>query len=119
MLLTAGMAECLYRTREAWQHQKEFTVTARNVAFLRFVSKQKMTLGETVKAGSSKFDLTMKGLVETGDRFMERVKFHTEGWHMSEQWNRDTGKQQGAEDLTWSYVAFVTAVNARERALQQ
>ncbi len=31
---------------------------------------------------------------------------------LSEQFNRDTGIEQGARDLTWSYAAFITAYQA-------
>ena len=31
---------------------------------------------------------------------------------MSEQFNRDRGQEQGARDLTWSYVSFITAYRA-------
>jgi glucoamylase len=121
MLITTGMAECLYRARVNWRHAGGVDVTAHNVAFLRYITdgKAKFAVGEKVRPGK-KFDAVLKALVAHGDSFLARVRLHTEkdGMHLSEQWNRNTGKQQGAEDLTWSYTSFVTAYRARQRALQ-
>lgn len=39
-----------------------------------------------------------------------RVMFHSHLGHLSEQLNRETGFMQGAEDLTWSHNAFLTAM---------
>jgi len=121
MLITAGMAECMYRARISWRVAEEFRVTAKNVAFLRYITRNKVKFAvrERVTSGSKKFALVLDALLNTGDHFLQRVRFQTEkdGMHLSEQWNRETGKQQGAEDLTWSYVSFVTAYRARERAM--
>jgi len=121
MLITTGMAECLYRARISWRIAEEFRVTAKNVAFLRYITgnKVRFAVGERVRGGNKKFTLTLDALVNVGDKFLQNVRLHTEkdGMHLSEQWNRVTGKQQGAQDLTWSYVSFVTAYRARQRAL--
>jgi len=118
MLLTAGMAEVCYRTRNAWKKKGAFKVTKRNLSFIKYVNgggKLKFTAGETIHAKDARFKSTLSGLVSTGDGYLERVRKHTQknGMHLSEQWNRETGKQQGAADLTWSYVSFITAYHAR------
>jgi len=121
MLITAGMAECVYRTHITWRIAEKFTVTSRNIAFLRYITKNKLrfSVGQRIKKGSPTFISTLKALIGAGDSFLENVRLHTEadGMHLSEQWNRNTGKQQGAQDLTWSYTAFATAYTARKRAL--
>jgi glucoamylase len=44
------------------------------------------------------------------DQQIGRVLFHSDRQgHLDEQFNRKTGLMQGANDLTWSHVAFLTA----------
>lgn len=43
------------------------------------------------------------------EKQFDRTLFHSDRGHLSEQFNRQTGFMQGAEDLTWSHNAFVTA----------
>lgn len=122
MLITTAMAECLYRVRNHWALEEHFTVTKRNSAFLEYVTnnQHKFQPGQRYNARSSVFKSVLHGLLKTADKFLERVRHHTEkdGLHLSEQWNRNNGTQQGAEDLTWSYTSFVTAFRARQRSLQ-
>lgn len=50
------------------------------------------------------------------DAFMTRALAHAASdGRMAEQLNRRTGFQQGAENLTWSYAAHVSAALARDR----
>jgi glucoamylase len=54
-----------------------------------------------------------EALVDIAVSQFNRVIHHLdEQGSMSEQFNRDTGFQQGARDLTWSYVAYLTAYRA-------
>ncbi|OMJ29529.1 Glucoamylase, intracellular sporulation-specific [Smittium culicis] len=56
-------------------------------------------------------------LFDSGDEFLRRVKYHTASdGGMKEQWNSETGFNQGAADLTWSYTAFCTMKNSRDAA---
>jgi glucoamylase len=51
----------------------------------------------------------------TGDQFLEVIKTHVDAeGSMSEQFDRVTGYMRGAEDLTWSYGAFLQAARARK-----
>ncbi|KAL3895032.1 MAG: hypothetical protein SGCHY_004935 [Lobulomycetales sp.] len=56
---------------------------------------------------------------ELGDCFLQRVLFHAaRAAHdnvivLHEQMNRDTGFQQGAVNLTWSYVSLIRAIKER------
>lgn len=59
-------------------------------------------------------------LIERGDAVLTRVRdFIPESGHLSEQFDQKTGAQTSANDLTWSYAAFVTAWQARRTALGQ
>ncbi len=66
-----------------------------------------------------------KALIEIADRFFRRVRQHTDGsepneptfsGRLSEQFDRDTGFQRGAENLTWSYAACGSALRAYRKA---
>ncbi|KTD16133.1 glycoside hydrolase family 15 protein [Legionella jordanis] len=52
--------------------------------------------------------------VEEGDGYLKLIKKYAPHLMMSEQINRETGIQQGAISLTWSYVAVLRAINLRE-----
>ncbi len=55
----------------------------------------------------------VKQLDETAIKQFNRVLFHRlANGNLSEQFNRDTGFQQGAHDLTWSYTAYISAYRA-------
>ncbi|KAJ3185807.1 hypothetical protein HDU85_001176 [Gaertneriomyces sp. JEL0708] len=55
--------------------------------------------------------------LDKGDAYLRRLRKHlpkdTE-LGISEQWNRETGFMQGANNLTWSFVALASAGQARE-----
>lgn len=52
--------------------------------------------------------------MERGDLFMRRIAHHQNSdGSLSEQIHRSTGKMISARDLTWSYVAYATALEAR------
>ena len=127
MLLTAAAAELCYRVATTYRHRGEIKVTRWNQAFLRRFAGihapvhtriQGYLLDVDGNRRSSTFIHALKKLVQSGDAFMKRVQVHVEHdhGHLSEQWNRVTGEQQGAQDLTWSYVAFMTALLARQDA---
>jgi glucoamylase len=45
---------------------------------------------------------------QKAESYFERMIFHTApGGHMSEQFNRHNGFNQGAADLTWGYVSYI------------
>ncbi|OLY78564.1 Glucoamylase [Smittium mucronatum] len=72
---------------------------------------------ENISIHDDRFKVIVQLLFYTGDEFLERLKYHTASdGSMSEQWNRNTGFNQGARDLTWSYTAFCTMKNARDAA---
>jgi len=53
-----------------------------------------------------------------GDQFLARVIFHLDAQgHQSEQFNKITGAQLSAQDLTWSYAAYLTAYYWRNKLL--
>ena len=62
----------------------------------------------------------MKGLVERGDAFLETVRtFTPAGGELSEQFDQRTGAQTSAQQLAWSYAAFISCVEARRQVIQR
>jgi len=73
-----------------------------------------------IKAGghyqknSREFDAIIRALRKTGDAYLERLKYHVpEDLSLAEQINKDKGYMQGAPDLAWSYLSFLTANEQR------
>ncbi|GMM34854.1 glucan 1,4-alpha-glucosidase [Saccharomycopsis crataegensis] len=65
---------------------------------------------------SSEFNMMVNNLFSFGDSFLKVVFAHiTEDGELSEQFNRDTGFSQGAQNLTWSYSSVWNAL--RERSI--
>jgi glucoamylase len=54
-----------------------------------------------------------------GDAFLETVRaFTPPSGDLAEQFDKTTGAPNSARHLTWSYAAFISAADARSRALQ-
>ena len=69
--------------------------------------------------GSESFPTSPSGAAEVflraGDSVLLRVRSHveTDGFHLAEQIDRDSGLQKSAKDLTWSYAETLSAMDAR------
>jgi glucoamylase len=58
----------------------------------------------------------MKALVEHGDAFLETVRaFTPPSGDLSEQFDQRTGVQRSAQQLAWSYAAFISCAESRRR----
>jgi glucoamylase len=61
----------------------------------------------------------MRSLIERGDAFLETVRVFTPpSGEMSEQFDQRTGVQRSAQQLAWSYAAFISCVEARRQAIR-
>lgn len=73
------------------------------------------------KANLEKLQLSNKQkaqLIALGDDYLSLIKKYAPNLHLAEQINLESGVPQGANDLTWSYVAVLRALNYRELALR-
>jgi glucoamylase len=69
---------------------------------------------EPLAIGSS----ARKPLVERGDAFLETVRAYTPPTgDLSEQFDQRTGVQRSAQQLAWSYAAFISCVAARRQVI--
>jgi glucoamylase len=111
-LATLAAAEQLYDALYQWQKQGYLTVTQTSLAFFRDFSS-------TVKPGSYKSnDPTYKSLTEYirtyADNFVFLVEQYTpSNGSLAEQYDRNTGVPLSANDLTWSFAAFLSALQRR------
>jgi glucoamylase len=56
-------------------------------------------------------------LIKRGDAFLETVRAYTPpSGDLSEQFDQNNGVQRSAQQLAWSYAAFISCVDARRRA---
>jgi glucoamylase len=122
-LTTAAVAEALYRISDYYYCQTasftlEFSSDSLAAPFYcQFVNCNSQTV--QISRNSQEFNCFLQSLLWYADSFMEVLKEHmdqTTG-EMSEEYNRDTGYMQGANNLSWSYGAFWTAAMAREVAV--
>lgn len=74
-----------------------------------------LKIGAALAAGQPQFDRAIAEIRREGDRYLARVQHHTaDDGSMSEQFNRENGFMQGADNLTWSHSAFLRAALARQ-----
>ncbi|KAI8143491.1 glucoamylase [Fennellomyces sp. T-0311] len=116
-LATAGLAELYYRAALEWQTDRSsITVNEINGPFFARLLTEPIerVRGTMFRYGSSEFDMVINEMTKAADRFMATVQYHQRpNGSLSEQFNRYTGFEQGARDLTWSYASFITAADAR------
>jgi glucoamylase len=115
-LCTASSSEVLYRTASHIVSTQILNVTSTSLPFWRAVLPSFNLDADTVyESGDVAYHRALKRLKITGDSFLDVVKKHADGeGALSEQFDRFTGYERGARDLTWSYAAFLQAVRARD-----
>jgi glucoamylase len=124
VLATLAYAEFNYRVAQEWSARGRVEFTELNLPYLRNVlgdslsTKGPLRAGMHLERGQAEFDLLLERIREKGDSFLDRMKYHTpESGSLSEQFSQVSGFMQGARDLGWSYVSFLTAVTERTHLL--
>ncbi|KAF2263332.1 hypothetical protein CC78DRAFT_534106 [Lojkania enalia] len=117
-LCTASAAEVLYRTASELTSSSNLTITATGLPFYEALlssSSLQPEVDETYGPSDTIFHSIIDRLRSIGDEFIEVIKIHTDAkGSLSEQFDRVTGYERGANDLTWSYGAFLQAIRARK-----
>ncbi|KAF2473827.1 uncharacterized protein BDR25DRAFT_256741 [Lindgomyces ingoldianus] len=120
-LCTASAAQVLYITAEHLVTTSNLTISSTGLPFyeaLMSSSSLEPQSDTTYGPSDAVFHSVIERLKSAGDEFMEVIKTHTDAeGSLSEQFDRVTGYERGAKDLTWSYGAFLQAVRARKRIL--
>ncbi|RKF59806.1 Glucoamylase [Erysiphe neolycopersici] len=111
-LTTLAAAEQLYDALYVWEKQKLINVTNISLYFFQdfFPNIQIGTYQDT----TIEYQNILNTVSSYADGFVKIVeKFTQTNGSLSEQFDKASGSPLSAYDLTWSYVAFLTAVNRR------
>ncbi|SAM84642.1 related to Glucoamylase precursor [Ustilago bromivora] len=106
-ICTLAAAEVLNTAVSVANSRGSLSVTSTSLPFYRQFSSS--AAAGTFSSGSSQYTALTSRMRAMANGFVDIVNFHS--WpngSLNEQFNRDTGFNQGARDLTWSYAAFVS-----------
>lgn len=114
---TATGAEVLYKwIYKALTRKEDLVLTSENRKFFSSILAQnKNTLGKSAIAyGSEDYTDLLVQMFNYADSFLEVIQEHVDNsGRMLEQFNKNHGFMQGADDLTWSYSAFYNSARWR------
>jgi glucoamylase len=114
ILLTAALSEFYYELATKIDSMHSLKIHKNNIGF--FNNTLGLNLGAQNLTSKSVLKLIVQKLVKLGDDNLERIKIHSGSkLQLDEQFGRHSGYMTGAPHLTWSYGAFVTAMNARNK----
>jgi glucoamylase len=118
ILTTAAMAEHAFRLRIA-KASHPIVLHDVNFAFWSGLAPQlHLTPGSIVQPGSPDHQALMAALMARGEAYLTRVRRHMPAdGRLDEQWDRHSGYQTSARDLTWSHASMITALIWRDAAL--
>ncbi|CAO3645630.1 unnamed protein product [Cunninghamella echinulata] len=112
-ICTNAFAELYYRAIKEWTDSGSVKVTSISLPFFKKFDDSASD-GTTYTAGSDQFNTLVDKIALAADQFLSTVKtYQHQNGSMSEQYNRDSGNNQGAYDLTWSHASTLTAIHAK------
>ncbi|CAN3374376.1 hypothetical protein DIURU_000745 [Diutina rugosa] len=110
-LATAGVAEAIYRVIIK-HHEQDTAISFESTDWLA-----RFTDNTSLKPGTREYSTFAEALFGYADSFLDVIRIHSgEDGSLSEQFNRHNGFMQGAPNLTWSYAAVWSAIQARSKA---
>jgi glucoamylase len=117
---TLGAAQFYFRFAKAIGAGAKIPVSQENRTLLAdIIAEPPQALGITFVEPRHRERL-FKAALDRGDMFMAMVRAHTPAsGALSEQFDQTTGAQKSAENLAWSYAAFITAFVSRKAAARQ
>lgn len=111
-LCTLAAAEQLYDALIVWEAQGYIEVTSTSLAFFKDLSSS-VTTG-TYASGTSTYTTLYNAVTAYAEGYVNVVATYTpSNGSLSEQFDKSTGAQLSAYDLTWSYAAFLSAAARR------
>ncbi|KAJ1023228.1 hypothetical protein NDA16_003381 [Ustilago loliicola] len=106
-ICTLAAAEVLNTAVAVSNSRGSLSVTSTSLPFYKQFSASATT--GTLNSGSSQYTALTSGMRAMANGFVDIVNSHSwSNGSLNEEFNRDTGFNQGARDLTWSYAAFVS-----------
>ncbi|GAA6060428.1 hypothetical protein JCM10212_002196 [Sporobolomyces blumeae] len=111
-LTTLAPAEQLYRAISIWNGAGTLQITSTSLPF--FQNLISTAAVGTYKKGDGNFEKIIAAVSSYADGFVSIVQQYTpSGGALYEQFSKQDGHSLSARDLTWSYVAFLTATHYR------
>ncbi|KAI5286539.1 hypothetical protein KEM54_006695 [Ascosphaera aggregata] len=111
-LTTYAAAEQLYDALYQWKNIGRIEIDDVSLDF--FKSIYPSASKGTYQIGSEQFAAVVQAVRSFADGFLDVTRKHTpESFSLAEQFSKDDGHPLSAQDLTWSYTGFVSAVNRR------
>ncbi|PIA93580.1 Glucoamylase [Cercospora beticola] len=115
-LATFAAAEQLYYAVYQWRQQGSLTITDLSLPFFRDVYSSAAT--GTYASSTTTFTSVINAVLAYADSYFANAQQYTpQNGALAEQYSRSNGSPLSAVDLTWSYAAFLTALNARKAVL--
>ncbi|KZL77511.1 glycoside hydrolase family 15 protein [Colletotrichum tofieldiae] len=115
-LNTLAAAEQLYDAIYVWKQQGSITVTQTSLAFFR--DRLGSVAPGTYASGSSTYTSLINAVSAYADGFVNVVATYAQtNGSLAEQFSRSNGQPLSADDLTWSYAAFLTAAQRRANVI--
>lgn len=111
-LATLASAELLYDALYQWNKIGQLDVTKTSLSFFKDFDAAVKT--GTYSAHSSTYKTLTSAIRTYADDFIGLVQDYTpSNGSLAEQYDRNTGVPLSANDLTWSYASFITAIQRR------
>ncbi|CAI7618413.1 unnamed protein product [Penicillium glandicola] len=112
-LATLASAELLYDALYQWNKIGSLDVTKTSLAFFKDFDSSVKT--GTYSARSSTYKSLTSNIRSYADGFVSLVQAYTPAnGSLAEQYNRNTSVPLSANDLTWSFASFLTAIQRRD-----
>jgi glucoamylase len=116
-ICTATAGEIFYHTAIHIRKVQKLSTSSRGLPFWKsLLPGLNVEANQDYSSESTEFKTALQRLQEAGDSFLNIVRVHSAGdGSLSEQFDRETGYERGARDLTWSYGAFLQASEVRRQ----
>ncbi|KAA8895638.1 Six-hairpin glycosidase-like protein [Sphaerosporella brunnea] len=113
-LCTSTVSNIMYKTISQFLKQGFFDITATNLAFFSRLHPHGHAVKGRYTSENPEYQTYLIDMFKYADSFLNVIRWHaTREGRLSEQFNKYSGTQRGARDLTWSYGSFTSAVDDR------
>ncbi len=118
-ITTLGLARYYYTLANEYKTTGIINIPAENsptpevLNFFRQITFNTNLQPGTYKQGGKDFNSIIEGLINSGNKIVEAINSVAENnnMHMSEQIDRNTGKETSFQNLSWSYSSYIDTYN--------
>ena len=123
---TVGMARYYYNLAYEYKVLGTITIPVKKsstpevINFFKQATRNKDLKPGTYKKGSKEFNEIISGLINSGNAIVKSANLIAEKYdmHMSEQIDRDTGKEASFPNLSWSYSSYIDTESDYNKAVK-